>query len=234
VSEKIRCEICGQEFGQITCSHLKKHGLTMAQYRDMYPDAIVAMCSPERAERHSAFMLEYYLDEDNLQANSERVKQAWARGDFDGRNTLEYLHNHSVATKAAWADPDSGLNSKERSEKLSSSLKVAWAEGKFNGVVYPDRHGPNNSFWNGGTSFDPYPIIFNDAFKQIIRDRDNHQCAICRFSGKDVHHIDYNKDNTIPKNCIILCRSCHGVTNGNRDYWQLALFNIMHARGTSP
>jgi hypothetical protein len=34
-----------------------------------------------------------------------------------------------------------------------------------------------------------------------------------------VHHIDYNKYNSIPQNCISLCFDCHAKTNFNRKYW---------------
>ena len=268
MSEKIRCEVCGQEFGQITCSHLKKHGLTMAQYRGMFPDTIVAVCSPERAARHSAFMLKYYLDEDNLQANSERVKKAWARGDFDKRSTPEYLRNHSVAMETAWADPDSRLNSDARRKKLSSSLKMFWAGdskrrksfsflmrsvwardnkkirqklSKAGKAAWAREDSGLREYWRNYTSISSgeYPSTFNEIFKQIIRGRDSKVCAICRLPEQNgdrlsVHHIDYIKENTTLENCVALCKSCHGVTNRNREYWQRELSDLVHTREASP
>ena len=38
-NEKVRCEICGREFEQITPAHLKTHGITMHEYREHFPDA---------------------------------------------------------------------------------------------------------------------------------------------------------------------------------------------------
>lgn len=35
------CQICGFEFRQITHKHLKKHGLTLDEYRSMYPDVVI-------------------------------------------------------------------------------------------------------------------------------------------------------------------------------------------------
>lgn len=83
--------------------------------------------------------------------------------------------------------------------------------------------GINTPNWQGGKSFEPYPPTFNKIFKEKIRQRDNYTCILCNQHGKDVHHIDYNKDNTTPENCITLCRKCHGKTNTNRDYWQKLL-----------
>ena len=35
----IKCEICGQELKAITASHLKKHWLSVASYKMIYPEA---------------------------------------------------------------------------------------------------------------------------------------------------------------------------------------------------
>jgi len=69
--------------------------------------------------------------------------------------------------------------------------------------------GENAPTWKGGKSFEPYPPTFCERFKRSIRERDRNICAVCKKYGKDVHHIDYCKANTIPENCITLCRSCH-------------------------
>jgi len=81
--------------------------------------------------------------------------------------------------------------------------------------------------WQGGKSFEPYPSTFNKQFKRKIRERDNYTCAICSKKGNTVHHIDYCKENTIERNCIVLCRFCHSATNFNRDHWQIRLTKIM-------
>jgi len=96
-----------------------------------------------------------------------------------------------------------------------------WSENLF---------GENHPCWKGGKSFEPYPPEFNETFKQRIRARDNHSCAICRLFGNNVHHINYIKDDTVPSNCITLCYSCHAATNHNRDYWQIELDRLMIAR----
>ena len=87
--------------------------------------------------------------------------------------------------------------------------------------------GASNPNWRGGTSFEPYPATFNDEFKRLIRERDNYTCAICKEHGKSVHHINYVKNDTNPKNCITLCYVCHSKTNFNREYWQEYFSKIM-------
>lgn len=39
VLPKIKCKVCGKEFKIITNNHLKKHGITIQEYREQFPDA---------------------------------------------------------------------------------------------------------------------------------------------------------------------------------------------------
>jgi len=79
--------------------------------------------------------------------------------------------------------------------------------------------------WQGGISFEPYPIDWTDDLKESIRKRDEYTCQLCGIYQNELneklhcHHIDYDKDNLDPKNLISLCRKCHTKTNWNRDYW---------------
>lgn len=89
--------------------------------------------------------------------------------------------------------------------------------------------------WQGGVSHDPYPKEFNRYLRRSIRERDGHQCQNpeCFFLGErlDVHHIDYNKKNSLRSNLITLCRSCHTKSNGARVYWKLYYSEIQIQRG---
>lgn len=105
----------------------------------------------------------------------------------------------------------------------SNKCRGAWHSGVITGK--------NNGRWRGGKSFEPYPVEFNEPFKRLVRKRDNHTCAICRLPGNCVHHIDYDKQNTVKDNCIVVCRSCHAVTGANRQYWQVVLSQAVVARG---
>jgi hypothetical protein len=76
-----------------------------------------------------------------------------------------------------------------------------------------------SSQWQGGISFEPYPIYWNDTLKRAIRQRDRYTCRICNREGWCVHHIDYDKNNLNSDNLITLCNKCHQKTNFNRDKW---------------
>ena len=84
------------------------------------------------------------------------------------------------------------------------------------------------SNWQGGISFEPYPLDWTNDLRESIRKRDNYICQECGihqdelkgfYRKLDIHHIDYDKDNLNPNNLISLCKSCHVKTNFNRKYW---------------
>ena len=83
--------------------------------------------------------------------------------------------------------------------------------------------GAGNPAWQGGRSFEPYPIGWTVALRRDVRERDCHTCQLCGLSeGKrafPVHHVDYNKENCDPVNLVTLCRKCHTKTNTNRSGW---------------
>lgn len=73
----------------------------------------------------------------------------------------------------------------------------------------------NHPFWQGGKSFQPYGVEFNNQLKEQIRERDGYCCQACGIPEKtlgrrlDAHHIDFDKHNNSLKNLISMCRSCH-------------------------
>jgi len=92
-------------------------------------------------------------------------------------------------------------------------------------------NGEKSCQWQGGKSFEPYGLAFNNKLKEVIRKRDSFRCQEC-FRHQDelysksgrkyklhIHHIDYNKKNNNQNNLISLCRSCHSQTNFGREDW---------------
>jgi 5-methylcytosine-specific restriction endonuclease McrA len=85
--------------------------------------------------------------------------------------------------------------------------------------------GINNGNWNGGSSFEPYGLEFNDKLKEQIKQRDGFRCQECFRHQNElkrqlhIHHIDFNKQNNNPLNLIALCGSCHSQTQFDRTNW---------------
>lgn len=85
--------------------------------------------------------------------------------------------------------------------------------------------GEGSPSWNGGSSLEEYPKEFSKELKEIIRERDEFICQECGCKedsneNLSIHHIDHDKQNCSFYNLISLCRTCHGYTNFNIDYWQ--------------
>jgi hypothetical protein len=96
--------------------------------------------------------------------------------------------------------------------------------------------GDKSSNWQGGISFLPYPVSFNNELKKRIRNRDGNRCQNPGCTGSnqknmDVHHIDFVKENLCDTNLISLCRSCHLRTHGDRKEWTKYYQNIMLKMG---
>lgn len=84
----------------------------------------------------------------------------------------------------------------------------------------------NNPNWQGGKSFEPYPLGWTKTYREQIRKRDGYKCQLCGCPETEclrklhVHHKDYQKDNLNPSNLVSLCNSCHIKTNYNRKKWK--------------
>ena len=98
----------------------------------------------------------------------------------------------------------------------------------WNSSRYRKLHSKENaSNWQGGGSFEPYPLGWTRKLRKHIRKRDNYICQICGRSELEnkrklsVHHVDYNKNNLNPLNLISLCVVCHSKVNYNRKDWTM-------------
>lgn len=103
------------------------------------------------------------------------------------------------------------------------------------------RSGKNNPAWQGGISFEPYCINFNNKIKEQIREEFNRKCFLCGKNEQknnaklSIHHIDYNKNqgcNGLDWLLIPVCRSCHTKTSGKyvRDYYENLISRLLHIR----
>ena len=128
-----------------------------------------------------------------------------------------YTQKHSEKTKQLISERLKGHKPPKTAFKKG---QIPWNKG-LKGWNALEKH--NN--WLGGKSFEPYGKEFNEQFKEMVRDRDNYTCQICKKQKPQVkrlhiHHIDYVKSNNFTYNCITLCTGCHTLTNYNRDLWK--------------
>lgn len=134
----------------------------------------------------------------------------------------------------------------ERKKKMSKISKELWKNPKYREEQVARMLGQNNPMygfsrmkaptWRGGISKLPYSFDFNDTLKEEIRKRDDYECQLCGakranlngcYKSLIIHHIDYNKKNSVDDNFIALCSSCNSRANFNRDKWSF-LFNMLN------
>jgi len=97
--------------------------------------------------------------------------------------------------------------------------------------------GDKNHNWRGGKRI-LYCELFNNKFKEKIREKFDRKCFICgeheeeNIKRLSVHHIDYFKASICRGKdwaFVPLCMSCHSQTNYNRYFW----FNLLISYWTS-
>lgn len=149
----------------------------------------------------------------NKISRAKKRKSTWNKG---GKLTTKWknkirrsLIGHKVSDET-----------RKKLRKSHRGMKKPWVRDRL--IKLTKEEHPN---WQGGKSFEPYGLEFNENLKEVIRNRDRRKCKICEKTelkeGKklSVHHIDYDKKNNNPNNLITLCVCCHIKTNYNKKYW---------------
>ena len=133
--------------------------------------------------------------------------------------------------KVGYSPWNAGLTAQEDARVAkNAAVRVGQVRSAESCVKMSESHiglfsGENHPNWQGGKSFEPYPLGWTKTFKEQIRYRDGYRCQLCGTpeieNGRklDVHHKDYNKNNLDPENLLSLCKRCHPKTNANRNFW---------------
>lgn len=200
------CERCGKTF-QVKFRARKgrfcsKLCMNEWQITCRWEDRIGEEKAAEIREKRRLTMLKNNPNNDPevLRKKSESLKIFLAKNPRMGEKNPFFGKMHSDENKNRW--------------KYTKSGKRAYTEEQFRRQNERTPKGENHPMWKGGISFEPYDIRWTRKFKKQIKDRDENKCVECQKEGKlAVHHIDYNKLNSVTSNCISLCFSCHGKTN---------------------
>ena len=139
---------------------------------------------------------------------------------------------HPMFGRRGEKNPAFGKNlSKDHRQKISEALRGRHLSEEHKWKLSEANRGEKSSSWNGGSSFLPYPLVFNGSLKRLIKKRDRDQCQNPDCEQKPcylvVHHIDYNKENCHPLNLITLCVSCNSKANNYRKEWEKLYMEII-------
>lgn len=220
--DKVICEICGKSLKWINHSHLKKHNITLDEYKTMFPNS--STTTQDYINRLKRSHIGHTASQETRLKMSDAHK---------GNNHPMYGKKHSPMSKQKMSDARKGKTpwnkglkgikggtkkgtkfSKSHCENISKSHKGLCSGS--NHPMYGKHHteetkkkislnnaslpGPGSPSWKGGISFEPYCPKFNDKLKEKVRNEYNRKCVICGKNeidnGRklDVHHIDYHKN----------------------------------------
>lgn len=177
-----------------------------------------------------------------IMSNETKEKISLNHPDTSGDNNPMFGKHHSKAAREKISKANKGennpnygvLSTEEKKKKISNSEKGKYVPKEVGIKISNANKGENHYNWQGGISYEPYCPLFNERFKEEIREKYNRQCFICglleELNGNklSIHHLNYNK------NCLCddskcyfvpLCNSCHIRTNYNREFWEKLLTN---------
>ena len=150
------------------------------------------------------------------------VKNAFSIGEKHSRFWLNKKIPEDIKKKISKKITGTKL-SKEVRLKISSAVKKANLSLELRKRKSATAQGISIEEWTHFKHFEPYDDTFNKEFKKNILKRDNSICMLCGTKNNrkiHIHHIDYNKKNSVENNCVSLCLSCHSKTISNRKYWE--------------
>ena len=171
----------------------------------------------------------------NNLTSEERKVRCWKVGALKRKGIKRGKYNYISPRKGLTWEQYYGLE-KAKIIKEKNSLSQS---GKPHGYNFRKKignfKGLNNPNWNGGIARLPYTFEFNNDLKYQIFKRDNFTCQICKKYSINcsAHHIDYDKTNSVEKNLISLCKSCHMKTGYRREFWKEFLTNIISEKYVS-
>jgi len=242
----IACRLCGQLFKSITESHLQNtHSASMVEYREIFPDDCLTSRGGKTLEEihgDRAKLIRTRLSNSHkgiipTQESLEKRRKSMLgknkgklRIPRETRNCACGCNNTFVCLATSKKKYINTHQSRGKVPAIKGKTYIqAYGIDKANKIKNrqsKNSSGKLNPQWKDGATFGVYSSKFNRKLKELIRERDNYCCQVCNKAqtknGRKlpVHHIDYDKNNSDPKNLTSLCNSCHSKTNsGKRKYW---------------
>lgn len=201
----IGCLVCGQRLRLINNTHLKRHGLTPAEYKNLFPGSVLYSDSTRKnncrarkvyAQTQAARIKTARIGKANKGKKrtsewcEERSKQYTGVGNpfYDKTHSLETRKKLSIFFQGVSPEAWEGFSNDERKRAWKSKRAVRWSREIF--------------------------------------ERDDFTCALCGIRGGDLeaHHIitraESFKLTYVLENGITLCVSCHRKIRGKESHYK--------------
>ena len=144
--EKIRCEICGKEFEQITYAHLKTHSITFDEYREQFPDALLVSdgCRKKFSGENHPMYGKYHTEESKQKQRKSHL----------GKHPTEEARQKMRDAHLGKPSPLKGipLTEEHKQHMRNSSPHISGKDHPMFGVHRYGKDAPNygNEAWNKG------------------------------------------------------------------------------------
>lgn len=175
-------------------------------------------------DTHDDSRLEFFATPEFRAGAANYAAMGWADPHYQEKRSNALVHFYSI--------PENRL---AHSIRMKEALDTPEFRAKCS-----QRVGPLSPNWRGGISFEPYCYKFNADFRRNVRHFFNNQCVLCLYEEQEtpqqkrllnVHHVHYDKkslcNDTSPRMFAPLCDSHHGMTNGDREFWEALLSEII-------
>ena len=227
LSPTIKCEICYNRFKSLT-GHVKKHNLTVKDYKKKYPESTVV--SPLTRRRMQLARLKYVLKKRGKKPEkykSERaLKLALANlGRKHSPETKEKIRQARLGSKLSEEHKlaiSAGLLGHEVSEETRRKLRNVVITEEKRKRISESQSAEKGNAWKGGVSRHLYfgkgkhrlKKIFGDPLKCFFPGCDKVEGK--NIKSVDCHHLDGNHENNPldGTNWLPLCRKHHMLVDG--------------------
>lgn len=180
----------------------------------------------------SIVLLDILKEEEIKQPDIGRLVQCKSCGDI-----YDYEAHYEWLMKSSSKNKDLRLDLLERGICKVCSGIIAKRQGFIKArIKAKERVGHKNQNWQGGLKSYPYCHLFNEEFKERVREFWGRKCGITGISEVEngrrlsVHHVNYDKQTCCNENkplFIPVSHSWNGKLNKNRKYWEEVLSNYI-------
>lgn len=212
MSGLVKCEICGEEFRQITNTHLLQHNLTINEYKELYQDATL-ICDDTRrirSERISGNNNPSKRSDVKEKISIARMglKQLSTTGDNNPAKRPDVREKIRLNKLEYWRDPEHREVARVNTQRVHREHPEVWntdavkrgfekKSAKAQGITYDE--------WEGFVSESSYCPAFNEMCRESNRNKYNRMCFLTGLpeennvdkNGKQrrlsVHHYDMDK-----------------------------------------
>ena len=184
---------------------------------------------------------QYYID--NKEKIINKIKQRYLNNKEKINEYLKQYYNNNQEKAIEYAK-QYRIDNKEKISKQDKQRRIKnrdpntliFGSDEYRILCSCIKQGINRNEFDGFLTDQKYCSLFNEEFREKIRERFHRICYLCGKTESDnnrklsVHHVNYNKNCLCGSICefVSLCQSCHSKTNGSRQLWEDLIMGYLY------